>query len=51
MDIQVVIFRNDPIFDKVRNHPEFKRIYKEMEAKYFAEHERIRQWLEENDML
>lgn len=51
MEIQVVTFRDDPIFDNLKVHPEFKRIYKELEAKYFVEHERVRQWLEENHML
>jgi tetratricopeptide (TPR) repeat protein len=42
---------NDPLFDSIRDEPEFQKIASEIEAKYQAEHERVRQWLEENDML
>ena len=42
---------NDPMFAGIRNEPEFQRIAKDIETKYQAEHERIRHWLEENDML
>jgi molybdopterin converting factor small subunit len=43
--------KTDPLFDKIRNKPEFKQILAEMEAKYQAEHERVRKWLEEQEML
>jgi TolB-like protein/lipopolysaccharide biosynthesis regulator YciM len=42
---------NDPLFDSIRDEPEFQQIVRDVEAKYQAEHERVRQWLEENDML
>lgn len=41
----------DPLFESIRNEPEFQQIVRIMEAKYQTEHERVRQWLEENDML
>jgi TolB-like protein/Tfp pilus assembly protein PilF len=41
----------DPLFDSIRDEPEFQQIVRDVEAKYQAEHERVRQWLEENDML
>jgi hypothetical protein len=41
----------DPLFDSIRNEPEFQQIVSEMEAKYQAEHERVRKWLEEQGML
>jgi TolB-like protein len=41
----------DPMFDSIRDEPEFQQIARDIEAKYQAEHERVRQWLEENDML
>jgi TolB-like protein len=47
----VTRIKNDPLFDNIRDKPEFQQIVKEMETKYQAEHERVRQWLEENDML
>jgi len=45
------LIKIDPLFNSIRNEPEFQRIQQSMEAKYNAEHERVRQWLEENDML
>lgn len=47
----VWLISNDPMFESIRNEPEFQRIAMDIEAKYQAEHERVRQWLEENDML
>ena len=40
-----------PLFDCLRGEPEFEQIVREVEAKFRAEHERTRRWLEENDML
>ena len=52
MPIWMVWFINsDPLFAGIRNEPEFQRIVTDIESKYQAEHERVRQWLEENDML
>ena len=42
---------NDPHFDYIRDEPEFQQILRDIEAKYQEEHERVRKWLEENDML
>ena len=39
------------IFDSIRDEPEFQQILHDVETKYFAEHERVRLWLEENDRL
>jgi hypothetical protein len=47
----VTHFNHDPLFDSIRNEPEFQQIVRDVEAKYQAEHERVRKWLEENDML
>jgi hypothetical protein len=35
----------------IKDDPEFQQIVRDVEAKYQAEHERVRKWLEENDML
>jgi len=43
--------KNEPLFDSIRDEPEFQQIVQDIEAKYQAEHERVRKWLEENDML
>lgn len=42
---------HEPFFDKVKDDPEFQAIFQEIEAKYQACHERVGQWLEENDLL
>ncbi len=41
----------DPLFNSIRNEPEFQKIAKDIEAKYQAEHERVRKWLEEQGTL
>lgn len=46
-----LVISNDPLFEKIREEPEFQHIVRDVEAKYKAEHKRVRQWLEENDML
>ena len=40
-----------PAFNNIRNEPEFQQIAKDIEAKYQAEHERVRKWLETQGML
>ncbi len=40
-----------PFFDNIRDDPEFQKILTDMKAKYQAEHEKVRKWLEENNML
>ena len=47
----VTLINNDPLLDSIRDEPKFQQIVQDVEAKYQAEHERVRQWLEENDML
>jgi TolB-like protein len=43
--------KHDPMFDSIRNEERFQKILQNMEAKYQAEHERVRKWLEENNLL
>ena len=47
----VTLIKVDPLFDSLRDEPEFQQIVKDVEAKFQAEHERVRNWLEENIML
>ena len=47
----VILIKNDPLFDSIRDEPEFQQIVSDVEAKYQVEYERVRKWLEENDML
>ncbi len=43
--------KNDPLFDSIREEERFQKILQIIEAKYQAEHERVRKWLEEQEML
>jgi TolB-like protein/AraC-like DNA-binding protein len=47
----VTQIKNDPFFESIRDEPEFQQIVRDMEAKHQADHERVRQWLEKNDIL
>ena len=42
---------SDPLFESIRQEDRFQKLLRDMEDKYQAEHERVRKWLEENDML
>jgi hypothetical protein len=46
-----MLMKNDPLFNSIRNEPEFQQIVKNVEAKYQAEHERVRKWLQGQGML
>jgi len=48
---RVWFFKNDLLFDSIKDEPEFQQIVRDVEAKYQAEHERVRKWLEEQGML
>ena len=41
----------DPMVESIRKDPEFQQIANDLRIRYQADQERIRQWLEENDML
>jgi len=43
--------KNDPLLNRIRNEERFQKILQNMEAKYQAEHERVKKWLEEQGML
>lgn len=47
----VTLIRDDPLFNNLRSDPEFQQIVRDVEAKYQSEHERVRDWLAENDLL
>jgi hypothetical protein len=49
--IELSLTKNDPMFANIRNEERFKDLIRKMEAKYQAEHERVRKWLEEQKML
>jgi tetratricopeptide (TPR) repeat protein len=43
--------KHDPLFASIRNEERFQKILQNMEAKYQAEHERVKKWLVEQNML
>jgi TolB-like protein/Tfp pilus assembly protein PilF len=43
----ISLAKYDPLFDSIRNEERFQKILQNMEAKYQAEHERVRKWMEE----
>ncbi len=43
--------KHDPLFDRIKDEPEFRKIAIEIEAKYNTEHERVRKWLEDQGTL
>jgi TolB-like protein/Tfp pilus assembly protein PilF len=45
------LIKDDPLFDSIRNEPAFQQIVRNVEAKYEAEHERVKKWLEKKNML
>jgi TolB-like protein/Tfp pilus assembly protein PilF len=47
----VTYMKNDPLFNSIRNEPEFQQIVRDVEAKYQSEHERVKKWLEETGQL
>jgi TolB-like protein len=47
----LTMFKQNPVFDSLREEPEFKKFLKDAETKYQAEHERVRKWLEEQGKL
>jgi hypothetical protein len=38
-------FKYSPFLNNIRREPRFQKILKDVEAKYQAEHERVRKWL------
>jgi TolB-like protein/AraC-like DNA-binding protein len=45
------VAKHDPLFKSIRNEERFKKILQNMEAKYKAEHENVKKWLEANHNL
>lgn len=41
----------DPLFENISGEPEFQQIVRDLKVKYQGEHERVREWLVENNML
>jgi hypothetical protein len=43
--------KHDPLFVSIRNKERFQKILQNMQAKYQAEHERVKKWIEDQAML
>jgi tetratricopeptide (TPR) repeat protein len=43
--------KDEPLFNSIRNEPEFQNFVSDMETKYHREHERVRKWLESQGQL
>jgi hypothetical protein len=41
----------EPAFQNFKSDPEFIKIFKEIDSKYQTEHERVKKWLESNNIL
>jgi TolB-like protein len=51
-DLSLISFiEGDPLYASIRHEDRFQNILRDMKAKNQAEHEQVRQWLEENEML
>jgi hypothetical protein len=48
---RITLLKYDPMLASIRNEERFQILLNSMEAKNLAEHERVRKWLEENNML
>ena len=46
----VTLAKTDPLFNSIREEERFQQILRNMEAKNFKEHERVRMWLEEEEL-
>jgi TolB-like protein/Tfp pilus assembly protein PilF len=44
------LLKIDPMFNSIRNDKEFQNIITESEAKFRKEHEKVKKWLEENNI-
>ena len=47
----VNLAKDDPLFEKIANEKRFNELLMQMEKKYLSEHERVKKWMEENDLF
>ena len=45
------LIKYDPLFNSIREESEFKEIVADVESKYNTEHERVKVWLENNNIM
>jgi tetratricopeptide (TPR) repeat protein len=46
----VNLAKDDALFEKIANEKRFNELLIQMEKKYLAEHQRVKKWMEENDL-
>ena len=44
---RLIFYKNDPLWDTIRNEPEFKELFQNMEEKYLADREKIKKLFRE----
>jgi hypothetical protein len=47
----VTLIEKDPLFNSIRNEPEFQQIVIEVEARYQSEHKRVIKWMKEKGVV
>ncbi len=47
----VTMLKNDLLFESIQNDERFQKMVHKIESKYNTEHERVNEWLEENNMI
>jgi hypothetical protein len=47
----VILFPDDPLTDKLKDLPEYERLRKKIERKFWQNHERLRKTLESKGLL
>lgn len=47
----LMLLKNDPLLDNIRNEPEFQAIFRDAETKYLSEQERVKHWMKAKGMI
>lgn len=47
----LTLIQNDPLFDGIRDEPEFHEILSNVEARYQVRREKVRNWMEKNEIF
>ena len=46
-----LLLKNEPIYRKIKDHPEFERIFKTIENKFWKKHQQIKEILKKKDLI
>jgi hypothetical protein len=47
----ILLYDMDPVFDGVKEHPEFKKVMHDIEARFWKTHNEIKVMLEKKELL